>query len=60
MPLHTTDDPVKRAEHVADKASKDFETWRWEQGIMPYTDWPKYWLEFFYSTLGDFTELEEV
>lgn len=58
MPLHTTKDPVKRAEHIADREEKEnvYEIDPLSGGLYSYTDWPCYWLQVYRETIKEFAD----
>ena len=45
MRHHYTTDPVIRASHIASKMERDHAIDNIEDGINPYGDWPRYWLD---------------
>lgn len=58
MPLHTTKDPVKRAEHIADREEKEH-AWQSDQNgeLNLYHNWPKYWLSVYHQSLKEMSSL---
>lgn len=55
MPLHTTKDPVKRAQHIANREEKEH-AMHYDSNGEPnlYKDWPKYWLSTYEQTIKEF------
>lgn len=49
MNPHRTNDPAKRAEHVADRLEQQHERKLADKGEFPYQDWPRFWLDTYYE-----------
>lgn len=55
MPLHTTNDPVKRAQHIADREEKEhaFDIDPTTGEPYCYREWPCYWLNVYHQSLKE-------